>query len=315
MSIIKILIVDSHLIHTADAYIMDDSRSPKISIILPCYNSHLYLQETLDSLRAQTFKGFEVVLVDDGSDDPETVAYLDTLPDDVRMVRQINRGLPAARNTAFRHALGQYVLPLDCDDWLEPNYLQCAYDVLKASPEKTVVYSHLNVFGDVSGVLRKNYNFFEQLFLNQLPYCLLIPKSAWQEIGGYDETMRQGYEDWEFNIRLGIHGYFGVAMEEPLFHYRVSQTGMLKSISRSKHGSLWNSIQKKNPQAYDYAQLIKTWRIWRKKPSTYPLGLYFGWILLHRLLPNAIFAKLFQALLPYSHSARENTSAETGATA
>ncbi|HEY9080176.1 glycosyltransferase family A protein [Magnetovibrio sp.] len=292
-----------------------DAPAPEISVILPCYNSHLHLQQTLDSLRAQTYRDFEIVLVDDGSNDPDTIAYLDALPDDVRMIRQENLGLPGARNTAFRNARGTYVLPLDCDDWLEPTYLERAIATLKTGPDKTVVYSHLVVFGDVSGVLRKNYNFFEQLFLNQLPYCLLMPKSAWQEIGGYDETMRQGYEDWEFNIRLGIHGYFGEAIDEPLFHYRVSQTGMLKSISRSKHGRLWASIQEKNPAAYTPSQLFKTWRIWRKKPSTYPLWLYFGWILLHWLLPNAIFAKLFQALLPYSHSARENTGQETGAPA
>jgi len=291
----------------------NNTSAPEISVVLPCYNSHLHLQQTLDSLRAQTFRDFEIVLVDDGSDDPDTIAYLDALPDDVRMIRQINLGLPGARNTAFRNARGVYVLPLDCDDWLEPDYLESALDTLKASPERTVVYSHLNVFGDVSGVLRKNYNFFEQLFLNQLPYCLLMAKSAWQEVGGYDETMRQGYEDWEFNIRLGIHGYFGVAMDKPLFHYRVSQAGMLKSVSRSKHGRLWNSIQKKNPLAYSMVNLVKTWWIWRKKPSTYPLALYFGWIFLHWLLPNAMFAKLFQILLPYSHSARTGQKTEAPA--
>ena len=281
-----------------------DSTAPKISVILPCYNSHLYLQETLDSLRAQTFADFEIVLVDDGSNDPDTIAYLDALPDDVLMIRQINMGLPAARNTAFRHARGQYVLPLDCDDWLEPNYLQYAYDIIKNQTEQTVVFSHLNVFGDVHGVLRKNYNFFEQLFLNQLPYCLLMPKSAWHTLGGYDESMRQGYEDWEFNIRLGRHGYFGVAMDKPLFHYRVSQSGMLKSISRQKHGYLWRSIQKKNPNAYSLGRLIKIWWMWRGKPSTYPLPLYFGWLFLHKVLPNALFVKVFQNLLPFSHAAR-----------
>lgn len=281
-----------------------NSTAPKISVILPCYNSHLYLQETLDSLRAQTFTDFEIVLVDDGSDDPDTIAYLDAMADDVHMIRQINMGLPAARNTAFRHTRGQYILPLDCDDWLEPNYLQCAYDTIAKSPEHTVVFSHLKVFGDVSGVLLKNYNFFEQLFLNQLPYCLLMPKSAWHDLGGYDESMRQGYEDWEFNIRLGRHGYFGVPMDAPLFHYRVSQSGMLKSISRHKHGGLWRTIQKKNPKAYSLRTLIKTWWTWRNKPSTYPLPLYFGWILLHWILPNALFVKVFQSLLPFSHSAR-----------
>ena len=283
---------------------LHDSTAPKISVILPCYNSHLYLQETLDSLHAQTFTDFEIVLVDDGSNDPDTIAYLDALPESIRMIRQINMGLPAARNTAFRHTRGTYVLPLDCDDWLEPNYLQCAYNIIRQSSDHAVVFSHLNVFGDVSGVLLKNYNFFEQLFLNQLPYCLLMPKSAWHALGGYDESMRQGYEDWEFNIRLGRHGYYGVPMDTPLFHYRVSQSGMLKSISRDKHGRLWRSIQKKNPKAYSFVRLIKTWWLWRDKPSTYPLPLYFGWILLHKFLPNALFAKLFQNLLPFSHSAR-----------
>lgn len=283
---------------------MHNITAPTISVILPCYNSHLHLQETLDSLRAQTYTDFEIVLVDDGSDDPDTITFLDTLPDDINMIRQFNMGLPAARNTAFRHARGHYVLPLDCDDWLEPHYLQRAYDIIKQHPEHTVVFSDLNVFGDVSGILHKNYNFFEQLFLNQLPYCLLMPKSAWHALGGYDETMRQGYEDWEFNIRLGRHGYFGIRMNDPLFHYRVSKTGMLKSISRHRHGYLWRSIQKKNPNAYTLGRLIKAWWMWRKKPSTYPLPLYFGWIILHKLLPNFLFVKLFQYLLPFSHSAR-----------
>ena len=283
--------------------------APEISVIFPCYNSHLHLQETLDSLRAQTFTNFEIVLVDDGSDDPDTITYLDALPDDVKMIRQINMGLPAARNTAFRHARGRYVLPLDCDDWLEPNYLKCAYETIIKKPENFFVFSHLIAFGDVNGVLHKNYNFFEQLFLNQLPYCLLMPKSAWHALGGYDESMRQGYEDWEFNIRLGCHGYFGVPMDTPLFHYRVSQSGMLKSISRHKHGELWRTIQNKNSEAYTLVNLIKTWWTWRTKPATYPLPLYFGWILLHWILPNSLFAKIFQNLLPFSHSARVGQNA------
>ncbi len=285
----------------------------KISVILPCFNSHQHLQQTLDSLRAQTFRDFEIILVDDGSNDPDTVSFLDNMGDDIRMIRQMNMGLPAARNTAIRHAQGKYILPLDCDDWLAPEYLQTAYDLIIQQPEKTFVYSHLAVFGDVKGVLIKNYNFFEQLFLNQLPYCLLMPRSAWQELGGYDESMRKGYEDWEFNIRLGRHGYYGVAMPEAMFHYRVSKSGMLKSISRSKHGYLWRSIQKKNPKAYSVLRLLKTWSQWRHKPASYPLGLYFGWIMLHRLLPNALFARLFEKLMPLSHSARVDKQFNTSA--
>ena len=58
----------------------------------------------------------------------------------------------------------------------------------------------------------------EQLFLNQMPYCILLSKHIWSKVGKYDETMVDGYEDWEFNIRLGINGYYGIVVQKPLFH-------------------------------------------------------------------------------------------------
>jgi len=289
-----------------------DDPVPLVSVVLPCFNAHRHLRQTLDSVRAQTFRDFEIVVVDDGSNDPETLAFLDALGDDVRLVRQRNRGLPAARNTAFRHARGIYVLPLDCDDWLAPTFLERACARIREMPPRSFVFSYLSLCGDLRGVVVKEYNHFEQLFLNQLPYCLLMPKAVWKELGGYDESMRCGYEDWEFNIRLGRHGVLGASLREPLFHYRVSQTGMLKSISGPRHGTLWRDIQKKNPGAYRIRALIRSWRAWRREPSTYCLELYFFWLALHRLLPKWMFAKLFQKLMPYSHSARVSRKAMAG---
>lgn len=290
----------------------EEGSPPLVSVVLPCFNAHRHLQETLDSVRAQTFRDFEIVVVDDGSNDPDTLAFLERIGDDVRLIRQRNYGLPAARNTAFRHARGTYVLPLDCDDWLEPTFLERAYAKINRMPARSFVFSHLSLTGDLSGTVEKKYNYFEQLFLNQLPYCLLLPKAVWHELGGYDESMRRGYEDWEFNIRLGRHGVFGEPLGEPLFHYRVSQSGMLKSISGPRHGTLWRDIQKKNRRAYRLNALVADWWRWRGKPSTYYLGLYFLWLALHRLLPKAIFAKLFRNLLPFSHSARVSRKVSTG---
>ncbi|WP_316977640.1 glycosyltransferase family 2 protein [Shumkonia mesophila] len=289
-----------------------DGRAPLVSVVLPCFNAHRHLRQTLDSVRAQTFRDFEIVVVDDGSNDPETLTFLDSVGDDVRLIRQRNYGLPAARNTAFRHARGTYVLPLDCDDWLEPTFLERAIAKIRTMPPRSFVFSHLSLCGDMSGTVEKEYNHFEQLFLNQLPYCLLLPKSVWCELGGYDESMRRGYEDWEFNIRLGRHGVVGAPLREPLFHYRVSQTGMLKAISGPRHGTLWRDIQKKNPNAYRLRGLVASWLMWREKPSTYYLGLYFFWLALHRVLPKPLFAKLFQKLMPYSQSARVSRKAMAG---
>lgn len=289
-------------------------RPPTVSVVMPCYNTHEHLDAALGSVRAQTYSDFEIVLVDDGSDQPATRAYLRGLDKDMRVIRQQNRGLSAARNTGFRHARGEFVLPLDCDDWLDPSFLEKAVAALSAAPKNRFVFSYLNLFGDAHGVLAKEHNHFEQLFLNQLPYCLLIRKSLWRQIGGYDETMRQGYEDWEFNIRLGRYGVQGIVLPEPLFHYRVSETGMLKSISQKRHGRLWRTIQRKNPAAYNIRAMVSSWRAWRQAPSTYPLALYFGWIMLFWILPGFGFSALFSRLLPFRHSARVSAEAEKEAT-
>ena len=280
------------------------AEAPEVSVILPCYNSHRFLQQTIDSLRAQTFRDFEIILVNDGSTDPDTISFIASLADDVQVIEQHNMGLSAARNTGIRAARGTLILPLDCDDWLDPTTLQKMRDRLHELPESAFVYTHMRMTGDLTGTLEKDYNYFEQLFFNQLPYCLMLRRVIWQQIGGYDESMRRGYEDWEYNIRLGRHDHFGVAINEPLFNYRIAETGMLKSISQRLHGHLWRSIQKKNPDAYRISELIKAWRRWRHTPSTYPLALYFGWLLMHRILPAAMFRSLFNALLPYRQSAR-----------
>lgn len=282
---------------------------PSISIVIPCYNSGATLPQTLASLRAQSLPPREVIVVDDGSTDPATVALLDSLAD-VRLVRQPNRGLPAARNAGFAAASGTFVLPLDADDWLEPDTLEKLLAALRRHPEAAFAFSHIRLEGECRGVLEKHYNFFEQLFLNQMPYCILIRRATWAAVGGYDETMRRGYEDWEFNIRLGARGNFGVVVPEPLFHYRVTSGGMLLSKSRHLHGGLWAEVQARNPATYAWPTVWTLWRIWRRRPSTYPLCLFFPWLLLHRMLPDAAFQAIFRVLVRFSHGQRVTHSTD-----
>ncbi|MBF0283760.1 MAG: glycosyltransferase family 2 protein [Magnetococcales bacterium] len=269
---------------------------PLVTVFLPCYNAGRFLPEALASLEAQTFRDFEILVIDDGSTDPDTLALLDRLPPTIRVIHQPNRGLAGARNTGFREARGAWVLPLDSDDRLAPAFLEKTVAKLRETPEAAFAFAYLDLFGDKSGPLAKRYNFFEQLFLNQLPYCLLQLKQCWEQAGGYDESMRLGYEDWEYNIRLGAHGFFGVAVEEPLFHYRVSAGGMLKSISAQRHAQLWQFIQAKHPRLYTWSGLFHAWRVWRRRPSNKPLWLYFPYYLLYRMLPLSWFNGLFNRL-------------------
>ena len=281
----------------------DSKKGALISVVIPCYNSGSTIVKTLDSVNAQTWPNVEIIVVDDGSSDPGTIRVLEGLSD-VYVIRQDNRGLPGARNTGIRAARGLYVLPLDADDWLEPDALEKMMNCLRSHPVASFVYSDIRLEGMKSGILRKSYNLFEQLFANQLPYCVLMPRQLWENTGGYDETMRQGYEDWEFNIRLGLSGHCGCAVPEPLFHYRVSNTGMLVSTSNKIHGLLWGAIQSKHARAYRPFALVKLWWTWRKAASSYPLFIYFGWLLLHKILPSKSFSMLFIKIRRHSHSAR-----------
>ena len=283
--------------------------APLVSIILPCYNAHAHLAQALDSARAQTHPNLEILIVNDGSTEAETLEFLETLGDDIRVVHQENGGLPAARNRGFREARGEFILPLDCDDWLEPETVALLLEAQQAAHAPVFAFPQMILEGEAEGLLNKNYNHFEQLFLNQLPYCLLLPKTAWEETGGYDESMRQGYEDWEFNIRLGLNGWRGVTVEQPLFHYRVAQGGMLLSLSGKRHCTLWGGIRKKHATAFRLGALWHAWREWRRHPSTYPLAIFFGWLLVAKILPDAWASALFNRMRRHSHSQRVTRAA------
>jgi glycosyltransferase involved in cell wall biosynthesis len=274
-----------------------------VSVIIPCYNSGYTIEQAVASVKAQTWPQVEIIVIDDGSTDPATITTLATLSD-IRLVRQKNAGLPVARNMGFAAAMGDFLLPLDADDWLEPNAIEQLLFALKADNRAAYSYSYMQLEGEAKGCLIKSYNFFEQLFFNQMPFCLLLRRSIVSTLGGYDESMRQGYEDWEFNIRLGAHGLFGCVVPKPLLHYRVSSKGMLISQSNRLHGVLWGLIQEKHANLYRMSQLISLWLYWSHRPSTYPLFLYFVWITAYRLLPEAWFSALFRWLRNYSHSRR-----------
>ncbi len=277
---------------------------PKISVVVPCYNAHRFLAETLASVRAQSVADVEIVLVDDGSNEPQTLAMLADLPHDIVFVRKPNGGLSSARNAGFAAASGSYVLPLDADDQIAPDMLERCAAILDADSTVDFVYTRIDLFGDERGIVRKTWNRFEQLATNQLPYCMLMRKSAWAQIGGYDENMREGYEDWEFNLRLSKAGLRGVAIAEPLFRYRRLATGMLRSVSQQRHARLWREMRRKHPELYGFSGLLALWRQWRGKPSTHPLVLV--WLLLAAtfVLPDRLFSRLFLALHRVGHSAR-----------
>lgn len=278
---------------------------PAVSVIVPCYNGGRFLDDLCDSLAAQTFRDFETIIVNDGSTEEATLRKLASLEPTVRVVPQQNRRLPGARNAGFACARGEFVLPLDCDDRLAPSFLAETVAVLRAAPHYVgFAFAHVWLVGDMDGVMPRHFNRFDQLFLNRLPYCMLIRRSAWQAAGGYDEAMADGMEDWEFNIRLLQAGFGGAEIAKPLLIYRVSGEGMLMSRTARRHGTIWRYIRTKHRDLYRAPALLAAWRANRAAPGEIAPLTAIGLLGLAQLLPEAWFNLLFYRLLTMTRARR-----------
>lgn len=228
--------------------------APEVSIIVPYYNMGYYLPETLRSLWAQTFEGYEIILVDDGSTDPASQRLVDELEGAprLRIVRKPNGGLSSARNAGLRHARGRWVLPVDADDLLSPTFLGKAVEVMSRSPKlgyTTALVSyftgdpHQPIGGWVPWGLERDALCLE----NVASTCTaLMERRLLEEIGGYDEWLTS-FEDWDVFCAMAERGYEGVVIPEFLFHYRVRQDSMTRTVATQSRHSLIAYLLQKHP--------------------------------------------------------------------
>jgi glycosyltransferase involved in cell wall biosynthesis len=205
---------------------------PLVSIVIPCHRQAGLLPEAIASVALQTFADWEVVVVDDGSpDDTSTVArnLARRLPGRrIRVRRQPNRGLSGARNAGVRLARGRYLLPLDADDLLEPTFLEKTVAALQASPEASIAFTDVRRFEAEDALWKMGPFTAEALSRRNVACCTaLYRREVWEAVGGYDETLRRGYEDWSFWISAVEHGFSAVHVEEPLFLYRARSDSMI----------------------------------------------------------------------------------------
>lgn len=223
----------------------------RVSIVIPCYNPSRFLLEAIASARAQENCSTEVILVNDGTDDPaarEIIGGARTLVD--RYIEQPNRGLPSARNAGFRSAASDVVIPLDADDLFDRRYAAVCLEALNAHQDAAFVYPDYRVFGTENYIERvAEYNLYELLDRNFLPYAAAIRRQDWEQVGGYDDSMSSGYEDWEFWLRLGDRGRFGRHANRILFHYRKHGPSLLDK-ARARHTEILEHIHRKHPALY-----------------------------------------------------------------
>ena len=208
----------------------------KVSIVIPCYNAAEFLAETMQSALAQTYPDIEIVIVDDGSPDQATRELLEQASwPRTRIIHQANAGPAAARNRAVREATGTYILPLDADDTIEPEYVAKAVEILDARPEVGVVYCKANKFGAEQGPWGlPDYTLRELVIDNVIFVTSLYRKADWQAVGGYDERLRHGVEDYDFWVKIVHLGREVVQLNEYLFNYRIQQKSRTTSFQNGR---------------------------------------------------------------------------------
>src|SRR5665213_1133935 len=247
---------------------------PLVSIVIPAYNPTAFLLDAIASAAAQTHPHTEIILVNDGSDKPESLAILEQAARSVgTYLEQSNQGPSAARNAAFRIAQGSCVVPLDADDSLSPTYIATCLSALDAG--HAFVYTDFRVFGTQNyDEHLGDYNLYTLLGRNYLSYAALLRKQDWERVGGYDEAMRLGYEDWEFWLRLGSLGRFGQHVPQPLLRYR--RHGITRSdTALAHHRELVDYIQARHPELYEYENRARIKARWSPAVSIVtrePLG-------------------------------------------
>jgi glycosyltransferase involved in cell wall biosynthesis len=240
-----------------------DVADPLVTVVIPCFDQGEYLEGALVSVFEQTLDSFEIVVVDDGSTDPETVATIDgiDLPR-VRVVRQENRGLPAARNAGMALARGRYLVPLDADDELAPHFLADLVAVLEVDAAAGFAHCWAELFGDQDALwVTRPFNPYQELLSNSVVGCVVMRRDAWEAVGGYDESMIHGNEDWDLWIRLTAAGWGQAEVPVPLFRYRKHGVSM-SVATEARYEQARVEMVRRHPGLYEAEALAATKREW-----------------------------------------------------
>jgi glycosyltransferase involved in cell wall biosynthesis/GT2 family glycosyltransferase len=203
--------------------------TPYVTIITPYYNTGPIFDETARSVLRQSFQQWEWLIVNDGSNDTDSISTLDyyrNLDPRVKVIdHECNRGLSAARNTGFKASACKYVVQLDSDDMLEPTATEKWLWFLESYPEFSFCKGYSVGFGAQEYLWEKGFHNGKEFLLDNLvDPTSMIRKEVHSTVEGYDESLLQGLEDWDFWLHCASLGYWGGNIPEYLDWYRRRQS-------------------------------------------------------------------------------------------
>jgi len=249
---------------------------PAVSVVMPYYNRHEYMRETLESLRNQTISDFELIVVDDGSSDASAMAFLreleasvDTFPFQMSIYWRPHLGAPSARNFGVTRARSEHVYFLDSDDLIEPTTLEKLLIFAQIHPDKAYVYSAVRHFGALTAVARDVFDPRRLERENFLAISCLIRRSVYLAVGGMDEALLDNYEDYDMWLRMLSAGHHGMLLPEALFGYRRHHTGYSSALeSATTRDLMFAALHARHPEIYGGHEPDRSrWRLLKPSPG------------------------------------------------
>jgi glycosyltransferase involved in cell wall biosynthesis len=259
-----------------------------VTVVITCFDYGDYLADSVASALEQAGGEPRVVVVDDGSSEPRTLAALERLPPRVTLLRQANAGPAEARNAGLRHARTPYALLLDADDRLAADALRRLRAPLEADPTLGFSYGMIRFFGAWEGVLRMPpYDPYRLLYRHNIGLTGLVRRELLDDVGGFDPTLA-GYEDWELWLHALACGWRGRRVEAvTLLHRRHGPSRHLGA--RPRYRASFRQLRRMHPALYSRAGrrrlraeselgaagrlIYRWWWGWRPLPARIELAL------------------------------------------
>jgi len=271
---------------------------PKVSVIIPAYNSMSYLPETLDSVLGQTFTDFDVLIVNDGSSD-NIVEWASEIKDPrVRLIYQENQGVSVARNKGIVHAQGGYIAFLDADDLWDPTKLEKQVICLDDNPSVGLVHTSMALIdqnGKPTGRVMTSDaagSVWKQLVEKNAVACssVMVRRCCFEAVGVFDERCK-AIEDWDMWIRIAVQYPFAV-IKEPLSYYRQLSTSISKNcqvMEQAFHLVIEKAFTSTPPElsylkkrSYGHANLCLSWKALQSTTKDLKLAVhYYNQALMH----------------------------------
>jgi glycosyltransferase involved in cell wall biosynthesis len=261
--------------------------APRISVVIPCFNDGELLRETLATVPERA--DIEIVVVDDGSTDRDTISYLDGLDRPfLRVQRQPNAGVAEAINNGVRDTRGTYVFPLASDDLLTDGALDDLAEALDAAPPNVVfAFGHARLFGSLDYVRKAPpWNPWLLTYANFWPATSLFRRDALLAAGGFQK--RSGYDDWDLLMLLAERDQEGVLVDRIIFWYRIHGSGRIMATALRNFRQEYDNLARWHaPLFARRAELLKRYPPTRMQRIYYPLSVVAG-----RMLPPGLVPRL-----------------------